>query len=324
MIVDEFVKMRWNSNNKKYYEEKGYKYTKMNDFFDLRVDDIISNSAVGIKVRCDICDNSKIVKYRLYLLSISNGGYFTCSQKCSVGKSKQTCLKNYGVESFIQCDLGKEKIRKTNMVKYGKEYASQNDLIKEKVKSTCLERFGTEYAFSNSDVKEKIKKTCIQKYGFESASQSEIVKDKIRSTCLDKYGYTHPTRNKEIMDKITDTQIKKYGEIWKNMVPKYNSNSIIYLDLISEIVQLPIRHALNSGEKKFGKYWIDGYIEEYNICIEWDERGHDYKKEYDILREEYVKKNNGCVFIRIHQDDFLKNIDIGILDVVNKIMSIIG
>jgi len=58
-----------------------------------------------------------------------------------------------------------------------------------------------------------------------------------------------------------------YGEIWKNHIPRYNPNSIMYLDIISNKINLTIQHALNGGEKKFVKYWVDGYIQEYNICL---------------------------------------------------------
>jgi len=67
------------------------------------------------------------------------------------------------------------------------------------------------------------------------------------------------------------------------------------------------------------KYWIDGYISRYNICIEWDEKGHKYRKEYDKLRENYLKENSNCVFIRINQDEFLKDINLGLLNVSNQI-----
>jgi len=167
MIIDKIVKMTWNSNNKKYYVNKGYIYTKMYNQFDLKIEDLIPTSPLKINVRCDVCGKDKLMKCREYTNSINNGGYYACSQKCSNRKSKNTCLKNYGVETFIQSEFGKEKIKKTNLLKYGVEYASQSKEIKEKVKSTCLEKFGTEYVFKSNDIKEKIKKTCLEKYGVE-------------------------------------------------------------------------------------------------------------------------------------------------------------
>ncbi len=123
-----------------------------------------------------------------------------------------------------------------------------------------------------------------------------------------------------------ETKIKKYGEIWKNHIPSYNPNSIIYLDMISEKLGLPIQHALNGGEKKFVRYWVDGYIEQYNICIEWDEQGHNSKrqKEKDIVREQYLIENYNCHFVRINQKEFLNDINNHIDIIVEKINNIIN
>jgi hypothetical protein len=110
-------------------------------------------------------------------------------------------------------------------------------------------------------------------------------------------------------DKAVETVIKRYGEIYSKLIPSYNPNSIIYLDQISERIGLPIQHALNSGEKKFVRYFIDGYIKEYNICIEWDEPRHNSKKqkEKDLIREQYLIENHGCKFVRINEKELLKD-----------------
>lgn len=345
MILDDKVKMTWNSNNKSYYESKGYEYTKMYEEFDILIEDLLSTSPKKVNVKCDVCGKIKPLKYREYNNSLSNGGYYSCSQKCSNGKSKNTCLKNYGSETFIQSKSGIEKIKNINLERYGVEYAIQNNEVKENRKKTCMERYGTDHVFQSVDIKKKITNTCLEKYGVDNASKSEEVKNKIRKTCVDKYGvnnafksnevkrkiketclskygFEHHTQNPEIMKKIIDTQIVKYGEVWKNQVPKYNINSIIYLDIISDILKLPIQHALNGGEKKMQKYWIDGYIQKYNICIEWDEKGHRYREEYDINREDFLKLHNNCKFIRINEDEFLSNITIGIEKVINQIESL--
>ena len=102
--------------------------------------------------------------------------------------------------------------------------------------------------------------------------------------------------------------------MWLSHVPSYNANSIIYLDILSEKLNLPIQHALNGGEKKFVKYWADGYIEKYNICIEWYEKHHNSKrqKERDNNKEEFLKENFNCIMIRINEQNFLKNIETSI------------
>jgi hypothetical protein len=74
---------------------------------------------------------------------------------------------------------------------------------------------------------------------------------------MNKYGVEYYIQSDEGKKKIFNTMIKRYGEIWLKYAPKYNPNSIIYLDLLSEKLGIPIQHALNSGEKKFIRYWVD-------------------------------------------------------------------
>jgi very-short-patch-repair endonuclease len=120
--------------------------------------------------------------------------------------------------------------------------------------------------------------------------------------------------------------IRKYGEMWLNYAPKYNPNSIIFLDLLSEKLNLHIQHALNGGEKKFVKYWIDGYIEKYNICIEWDEKHHNAnrQKERDLKKEAFIIERFNCKFIRINEQDFLKNVETSISNICGLINNYIG
>jgi hypothetical protein len=108
------------------------------------------------------------------------------------------------------------------------------------------------------------------------------------------------------IEKSINTCIEKYGETFFHMTPRYNPNSIIYLDLISEKLNISIQHALNNGEKKFKRYWVDGYIEQYNICIEWQEQHHYTKKqkEKDLKREQYIINNFKCKIIYINEKNF--------------------
>ena len=163
------------------------------------------------------------------------------------------------------------------------------------------------------------------RYGCENPSQFKEFKDKRKNTVMLRYGVEYISQNENIKEKIQESMIEKYGEVWVNQIPKYNINSIIYLDMLSEKLNLPIQHALNGGEKKFVRYYVDGYISEYNICIEWDEKQHENnkQKESDVKRESFLKENFNCQIIRINQKEFLKDVDNQINLVCNKINNFI-
>jgi hypothetical protein len=417
MILDEFVEIKWCSSNKNYYVDKGYGFTKVNDIFNVKIDDIPNGSHVLVHCKCDICNVQKLIAYREYNKNISNGNYFSCSIKCSKNKTinsnlkkygvtctllnekvkekikitnlkkygvenisqnneikekkRISCIKKYGVDSYsktkefkdgikksslekygVSCTLHNKEVnkktKKNNLIKYGvdsysktKEFKakfketslrkynvenpSQNIIIKKKIKETNLLRYGEKNSLENEKIKNKRKNTMIEKYGVSYAIQNSDIKKRIKATNLKRYGVEYPSQNKTISEKIKNSMIERYGEIWINYAPKYNINSIAYLDLISEKLNLPIQHALNGGEKKFVRYWVDGYIEKHNICIEWDEASHNRikYKEKDVVKEKFLKEKFNCCVIRINEKEFLYDIDNQINVVLNKIKEII-
>jgi Protein of unknown function (DUF559) len=195
-----------------------------------------------------------------------------------------------------------------------------------KRKNTNIKKFGVDNVMKSDIIKNKLIETNIKKFGVDCVFKSEKIKNKIKKTNLKRYGVGCSLQNKEIKEKAKQTMIDKYGEIYYKYIPSYNVKSIIYLDMISEKLDLPIQHALNGGEKKFVKYWVDGYIEKYNICIEWDETGHNEtkQKERDLIRENYLKEKHKCHIIRINEKEFLKNVEESIKLIFNQINFIIS
>lgn len=50
-------------------------------------------------------------------------------------------------------------------------------------------------------------------------------------------------------------------------------------------------------------YRVDLFLPYYNLCIEYDENEHKFKEEYDKDREDNIKENIGCEFVRIKEDE---------------------
>ena len=145
------------------------------------------------------------------------------------------------------------------------------------------------------------------------------------NTVFEKYGVKNVSQHEEIKEKKLQTNINNYGEIYMKYFPKYNLNSILYLNMLSNKLQLPIQHALKSGEKKFVRYYVDGYIPEHNICIEWDEKQHNLKRkiERDNKKDNFLRENFGCQIVRIKEKEFLKDVNNQINLVCNKINNLI-
>ena len=322
MILDKFVEVIWGTNNKKYYIDNNYIFTKLGDKFFVNINDLKKTTHTKVRVSCDVCKKENSIKYYSYIRSINNCGYYACSRNCSKNKYKTTNMRKYGVENPSQNKEIRNKFEKTCLKKFGFRFPSQNKIIKEKKKITLLKHFGVENPMQNNIIKEKVKQSKLKKYGNENYNN----RIKAKQTNLIKYGVECPSQNKIIAKKGLETMIRRYGEIWLKHVPTYNPLSIFYLDIISKKLNVPIQHALNGGEKKFVKYWVDGYIEKYNICIEWNEKLHNNKKykEKDRIKENFIIENFNCSYIKINQEQFICEIENQINLIVNNINHIIS
>jgi hypothetical protein len=157
---------------------------------------------------CEICSvNQKFWTNNRYSRS--------CSKECSIifvtNKSKQTCLKKYGVENPFQSEEVKDKIKDTCLERYGFEHHLQNKAIYEKTKQTCQEKYGFDNPAQSEVVKQKTKDTCQEKYGFDNPAQSEVVKEKMKDTCQEKYGVEFAVQSTEVKEKSKQTSREKYG-----------------------------------------------------------------------------------------------------------------
>jgi hypothetical protein len=57
MIINgQKILMTWNPSNKKYYEKKGYQFTKYNDEFLIIVEDLSPGSNKDVEIECDYCN----------------------------------------------------------------------------------------------------------------------------------------------------------------------------------------------------------------------------------------------------------------------------
>lgn len=57
LIISEIVKVKWNARNKKRYEELGYRFTRIGEEFDVKVEHLSRGSIAIVNVRCEYCGN---------------------------------------------------------------------------------------------------------------------------------------------------------------------------------------------------------------------------------------------------------------------------
>lgn len=276
--------------------------------------------SVLLKYGVDNVSKSQIVKEKIKDKLYNNNMWSVQTNEFKL-KSKKTCIKKYGVSSYSKLKIFHEKMKKTSTKRYGIDSYNKTDASKKYAIEKSMEKNNVKYYLSTDEFKEKSRQTNLKKRGVTSHTKTNEYKLKMKNYYINKYGVEYYLQTDEGKKKIYSTMIEKYGEIWLKHIPKFNPNSIIYIDAISEKLGVFIQHALNGGEKKIIRYWVDGYIEKYNICIEWDEKHHNTKRqiEHDIIRDEFLKNEQNCIIIRINESEFLKNIAASIIKYTNRI-----
>jgi len=295
MILSESVDVYIIPKILKYYIELGYN-VKVNQILKVKMSDLSKKSTIKIKVKCDVCGNEKYLPYQKYTKSISSYGYYSCSQKCSVGKCKNTFIKNYGETSPLKNNDIKEKSKNTCKLKYDKEYFFQTDDFKEKSKNTSLIKYNTEHPMKSNLIKKRLIQSLLKKYGVTNSMYNSKTKEKVKLTKI---------KNGIISSDNDISELKLYKRIIKNITYKNkkilfnNWNGYDYYDneYIKENLSL---HCLNKSyptiDHKISVLYgflnnIDHYIigDIDNLCI--TKKGINSSKKEKNEKDFYINKN---------------------------------
>ena len=66
LLENQTIQMKWSGRNKKWYESKGYEYTHIGDFFDIKAIDLSPSSKEKVSVQCDYCGDIYEVTWGAY------------------------------------------------------------------------------------------------------------------------------------------------------------------------------------------------------------------------------------------------------------------
>lgn len=150
MIVTKEIKIKTNSQNINHYRILGYKCNPGDEIL-INIDHLSKGSNYKIRAICDKCGKEKELIYNKYIKNVNNGGYYSCSNKCSKDKYINNCLNKYGVINIFQCIDTINKIKKIKLERYGND--KYNNVKKQK--ETCLEKYGFENYFETKEFKVK-------------------------------------------------------------------------------------------------------------------------------------------------------------------------
>ena len=112
--------------------------------------------------------------------------------------------------------------------------------------------------------------------------------------CSSKGNRSHGPLKKETKRKIREWAIKYIKETCGGIRPNIGKNEKQILDKLEQDIGYKIIRQYN-----ICGYFLDGYIKELNIAIEVDEEFHNKRKQKDEEREDNVKNELKCEFLRI-------------------------
>lgn len=177
-----------------------------------------------------LCYCGNPVKY----INYSKGYSKRCSKKCAysdpkvIEKRENTCIEKYGVTNFTKTELYLEKTKQTNLKKYGKEFYLQSEECRLKSEETSLQKYGFKHHMMSPIFMENFKNKIIKKFGVDNISKLDAIKSKKADTfqkhfglkhifcsnnmkseyMINKYGVKHNTELEWVLEKMKETGIK--------------------------------------------------------------------------------------------------------------------
>lgn len=189
-----------------------------------------------------------------------------------IRKTKETLIKNYGVENPSKSKLVQSKKRENWVSKYNGVHWNATEEILYKRKETNIERYGSEHIFQTTTFKEKSSKTCEEKYGKKHHKIGD--NRSFYSTLSDAEKLI---RNKKISEKLKQNWLE-----------------------LTEIEKLEILTRLNSVEDK-GNKRISKVEKRFAEILQ--KEGIDFKQQKWINKFSYdLRLNNSKVIIEVEGD----------------------
>ena len=203
------------------------------------------NIQLGYRQYCStkcVSNNPQII-----LQKIKNTNYANRREK-----SKQTCLRKYGVENPMQCLEIKQKVlNKLN---------EQKSQIQLKRRNTFIKKYNSTSPFGNKNVRNKSKETLQRNYNVCLPFESLQIRNKAKETLKRNYNVDNPFKSAQIRDKAEKTCFQKYGVKNISLLPATK------IDIKTKLLKLAyglVIKKYSEYEPMFKECEYLGYAQEY-------------------------------------------------------------
>lgn len=335
-------------NNRNLKRLKNYKEDiKIGDTVNIPISLLDKGSHVFIVCICDICGLEKKIMYQKYIKNISNGGYYSCSSKCSQNKVKKTSNERYGQDYYMKTTDFINRISETNLHRYGNKSYLSSDIGKSKISEIMINKYGNSNPFSCIEIIDTIKKNSIKKYGVDNVSKSTQIKEKIgkknRENWEKKFKEYYEKHNLNIIGycdniyKIQCDNCKSIFDINRLLLsnrlllktkictkcnPSDSSNRSGYELELYEFIRENYDYQIETNKKDAIKYELDIFLPDKKLAFEFNGlywHSDKYKEPDYHYNKHKLCKNNDIELIQIWEDDWLYKRDIIKSIILNKL-----
>jgi hypothetical protein len=266
MLLSEKIIIHVIPKNFKHYKDLNYD-CKCGDIIEINTLDLPTFSKKKIDVKCDNidCNNIKTICYCNYIKNITNDGYYSCSNKCSIPKFIKTNQERYGTDHYNKLPEFRYKGIKTKIELYGENYYS---LFLDKYIETCQKLYGKDFYTQTEEYKKRVIETNLILYGVEHPLQNKDILEKMYISNIEIYGFKTPLQNEEIKQKISDTKEERYGDKNYNNREQYKITNNLSYSVDNPMQNDIIKNKQRNGFfKKYGVYHPSQVPEFYEKCI---------------------------------------------------------
>lgn len=115
-LISKTAIAKWNSRTKKWFEEKGYKWTRQGELFEVKIEDLQDGSNIIVVVECDICGNIFSKPYNninRYFKKDEEYHCKTCKNKLRISDNsfEKWCIENSRQDVLERWDYELNKLR---------------------------------------------------------------------------------------------------------------------------------------------------------------------------------------------------------------------
>lgn len=317
MLLTEQIEIKWRTNNRDWYEARGYEFTKSGDSFIVNVNDLSVGSRTLIDIRCDYCGDIFTRRYSLWNKARQSQIVKKDSCRNCVGnKTKESNVIKYGVDNVMNVSSFRDKQRESMIMNHGVEYPLQSIDILNKYKETNMQKYGVDIYAKTQECIDRTKETNIQRYGNECYLHSKQGIEATKKRNMERFGVEYASQSEYVRKKVVET-------LYKNGTISTSSQQRAIHRLIGGKLNFP-----------FGRSSLDIAFPEEKIYLEYDGGGHNLNvKLGDISQDEFNKKeqrrsfflkDNGWKEIRIITDEDNLPKDKNILDFVKSAKSFLN